>query len=100
MAACHRVPVLEEAGVVRSVTGIYDTTPDTRPILGKVPGIGGAYCAVGFSGMGFKHSPAIGIVMSELILDGTAKSVDLESFSPQRFAEGKLIKPVHEYEDD
>jgi glycine/D-amino acid oxidase-like deaminating enzyme len=96
-SACRRVPALEEAGVARSVTGIYDTTPDTRPMLGRVPGLDGAYCAVGLSGMGFKLCPAVGIAMSELILDGRGTSVDIDSFAPSRFAEGKSIKAEHEY---
>ena len=35
--------------------------------------------------MGFKISPAVGLVMSELILDGHGKTVDISSFSPSRF---------------
>jgi len=99
MAASRRVPALEEAGVAKNVTGIYDSTPDSRPMLGKVPGMEAAYCAVGLSGMGFKLAPAIGVVMSELILDGKAGSVDIDSFSPNRFAEGKPIRSRTEYDD-
>ncbi len=50
--------------------------------------------------MGFKISPAVGLVMSELLLDGCGKSVDIRSFSPSRFAEGKPIKAEFEYQDD
>jgi glycine/D-amino acid oxidase-like deaminating enzyme len=50
--------------------------------------------------MGFKISPAIGIVMSELLLDGQSKSVDISSFRPNRFTEGKPIKAEFEYQDD
>jgi sarcosine oxidase subunit beta len=50
--------------------------------------------------MGFKISPAIGLVMSELILDGSAKTVDITSFRPTRFAEGKPIRADFEYKDD
>jgi glycine/D-amino acid oxidase-like deaminating enzyme len=96
-SACRRVPALQEAGVARSVTGIYDKTPDARPMLGRVPGLDGAYCAVGLSGMGFKLSPAVGIAMSELMLDGKGTSIDIDSFAPGRFAAGKPIKAAHEY---
>jgi glycine/D-amino acid oxidase-like deaminating enzyme len=96
-STCHRVPALEEAGVARSVTGIYDMSPDTRPMLGRVPGLDGAYCAIGLSGMGFKLCPAVGIAMSELMLDGKGTSVDIQSFAPSRFADGKPIKAAHEY---
>jgi glycine/D-amino acid oxidase-like deaminating enzyme len=50
--------------------------------------------------MGFKISPAIGLVMSELILDGKAGSVDISSFRPNRFAENAPIKAEYEYMDD
>jgi len=98
--ASRRVPKLENAEVIRGVTGVYDMTPDARPILGEVPGIDGLYVCAGFSGMGFKISPAIGLVMSELLVDGRAKTVDIDPFRPQRFAEGRLIKAEYEYKDD
>ena len=50
--------------------------------------------------MGFKISPAIGLVMSELLLDGKASSVDIGAFHPQRFAERQPIKAEYEYVDD
>lgn len=67
--ACRRVPKLQNAEVMRGVTGVYDMTPDSRPLLGETPGISGLYVCAGFSGMGFKISPAIGLMMSELLLD-------------------------------
>jgi glycine/D-amino acid oxidase-like deaminating enzyme len=98
--ACKRVPKLECAEVMRGVTGVYDMTPDCRPLLGEIPGIQGLHVCAGFSGMGFKISPAIGLVMSELLLDGQSKTVDISSFRPGRFAEGKPIKAEFEYVDD
>jgi len=96
----QRVPKVANAEVMRGVTGVYDVTPDSRPLLGRVPGIDNLYLCAGFSGMGFKISPAIGLVMSELILDGGAKSVDITPFRPTRFAEGAPIKAQFEYKDD
>jgi sarcosine oxidase subunit beta len=98
--ACRRIPELENAEVVRGVTGVYDMTPDCRPLLGAILGIEGLHVCAGFSGMGFKISPAIGLVMSELLFDGAARSVDIQSFAPTRFAEGRLIKAEFEYVDD
>ena len=60
--ACRRIPKLEHAEVMRGVTGIYDMTPDSRPLLGEIPGMEKLYVCAGFSGMGFKISPAIGLV--------------------------------------
>jgi sarcosine oxidase subunit beta len=98
--ASRRVPKLENAEVMRGVTGVYDMTPDSRPLLGEFPGVGGLFVCAGFSGMGFKISPAIGLVMSELLLDGCGKTVDISSFCPGRFAAGKPIKAEYEYKDD
>jgi sarcosine oxidase subunit beta len=98
--AARRVPKLEDAEVMRGVTGVYDMTPDSRPLLGEIPGVDGLYVCAGFSGMGFKISPAVGLVMSELILDGRGKTVDISSFCPNRFAENKAIKAEYEYKDD
>ncbi len=98
--ASRRLPKLENAEVMRGVTGVYDMTPDSRPLLGEVPGVTGLHICAGFSGMGFKISPAIGLVMSELLLDGRGKTVDISSFCPGRFAAGKPIKAEFEYKDD
>jgi sarcosine oxidase subunit beta len=98
--ASRRVPKLENAEVMRGVTGVYDMTPDSRPLLGEISGVAGLYVSAGFSGMGFKISPAIGLVMSELVLDGLGKTVDISSFCPGRFAAGKPIKAEFEYKDD
>lgn len=98
--ACRRIPALQHAGVMRGITGVYDMSPDARPLLGEVGSIGGLYVVAGFSGMGFKISPAVGLVMSELLLDGRARTVDIRAFRPWRFAEGQPIKAQFEYRDD
>ena len=98
--ASQRIPKLENAEVMRGVTGVYDMTPDSRPLLGEIPDVRGLHVCAGFSGMGFKISPAIGIVMSELLLDGAAKTVDISAFNPDRFANCKPIKAEFEYVDD
>jgi sarcosine oxidase subunit beta len=98
--ACKRIPALQNAELVRGITGVYDLTPDYRPLLGEVPGVSGLYLAAGFSGMGFKISPAIGLVMSELLLDGRASTVDIGAFRVSRFADGQPIRPEFEYAEN
>jgi sarcosine oxidase subunit beta len=98
--ASRRVPKIENAQVLRGVTGVYDMTPDSRPLLGEIPNVPGLFVCAGFSGMGFKISPAIGLVMTQLLLDGAGKAVDLHPFRPNRFAEGQPIKAEFEYVDD
>jgi sarcosine oxidase subunit beta len=96
----RRIPALAEAGLVRGVTGIYDMTPDQRPLLGPVPGVAGLHLAAGFSGMGYKISPAVGLAMAELLLEGRSRTVDLSIFDPGRFAAGRPIRAPHEYSDE
>jgi sarcosine oxidase, subunit beta len=98
--ASRRIPALVNAEVMRGVTGVYDMTPDSRPMLGRAPALSGLYICAGFSGMGFKISPAVGLVMSELVLDGRAGTVDISAFCPERFAQCRPIKAEFEYQDD
>jgi glycine/D-amino acid oxidase-like deaminating enzyme len=99
-AAARRVPALEDAGIVRGVTGLYDMTPDARPLLGRLPGLDGLIVAAGFSGMGFKIAPAVGEGIAGLIAGAPAGSVDLTPFRPGRLSEGGPIEPPHPYSDD
>ncbi|HEY1643410.1 MAG TPA: FAD-binding oxidoreductase [Streptosporangiaceae bacterium] len=69
-AAAYRVPALADAGIARGVTGVYDMTPDARPLLGAWPGVSGLVIAAGFSGMGFKISPATGEAVAAFIISG------------------------------
>jgi sarcosine oxidase subunit beta len=96
----RRIPALADSGLARGVTGIYDMSPDARPLLGPVPGVAGLYLAAGFSGMGFKISPAVGLAMSELLLDGRGRTVDVSIFHPGRFDAGRPIRAPYEYTDD
>jgi sarcosine oxidase subunit beta len=89
--AMVRVPALEKARIARGWAGLYEISPDHHAILGKVPEVGGFILANGFSGHGFQHSPAVGKVIAELIVDGEAKSIDISSLSIERFKRGELI---------
>ena len=99
-SAARRVPAFAESGIAAGVTGVYDMTPDARPMLGEVPGLPGLVLAAGFSGMGFKISPAVGEAIAELIVAGEATHVDLDAFRPGRFADGQPIHPALSYADD
>jgi sarcosine oxidase subunit beta len=87
---CRRAPVFEEARVLRGWAGLYEITPDDNPVLGFVSGVEGIVVASGFSGHGYMQGPAIGRCISELIIDGAATTVDISSFSPNRFLTGEL----------
>ena len=100
-AAARRVPGLGDAGIVRGITGVYDMTPDGRPMLGELPGLSGLVLAAGFSGTGFKISPAVGEAVAGLATGRpVAGSVDIGPFWPGRFAEARPVSPPHPYSDD
>jgi sarcosine oxidase subunit beta len=93
---CRRIPAMENGGL-HSAHGGYDgITPDQHPLLGPA-GPDGFYLDCGFSGTGFKTAPAVGLCMSELILDGKATTVDISIYAPQRFAEGRQVVGEHPY---
>lgn len=86
------IPALARAVPRGGWAGIYDDTPDFHPILDRLASYEGLYCAVGFSGHGFKLSPIVGQWMAQLILTGT-KPEDMEHFAFDRFEQGKEIRP-------
>ncbi len=89
--AMYRVLALEKARIARGWAGLYEISPDHHAILGRVPEVEGFVLANGFSGHGFQHSPAVGKVISELIVDGEATTIDISSLSIERFAKGELM---------
>jgi sarcosine oxidase subunit beta len=91
----YRLPVLEHATIATEWVGLYEVTPDAHPILSASADLPGFYIAAGFSGHGVMHSPATGLVMSELILDGRAHSIDISMLDLERFREGRLVKEVN-----
>ena len=44
--------------------------------------------ACGFSGHGLMHAPAVGLAMSELLLDGRFSTIDLSRLGYQRVIDG------------
>src|SRR5512139_898600 len=93
---CLRMPAVEN-GRLHSAHGGYDgITPDQHPLLGAA-GPDGFYLDCGHSGTGFKTAPAVGLCLTELMLDGASKTVDLSIYAPGRFAQGRQIKGEHTY---
>jgi sarcosine oxidase subunit beta len=93
--ALLRLPLLEHATLAHDVVGYYEDTPDHHPILGAVREVKGLYVAAGFSGHGIMHSPATDKVMSEIILDGKAHTVDVSMLDLDRFREGRPIREIN-----
>ncbi|MBI4507555.1 MAG: FAD-binding oxidoreductase [Chloroflexi bacterium] len=93
----QRMPAMADASAGRGMTGIYDVTPDGKPLLGPVPGIDGLYVQAGFCGTGFKIAPAVGDMMAELITTGKTTLLDWRPLRLTRFAEGEPLMGEFEY---
>lgn len=90
----HRYPQAGDAAVRGGYASLYDITPDWQPLLGAIPGVEGLYVAAGFSGHGFKLSPALGDCLAAWLC-GDTPEIDIAAFTPTRFAEGRLIRGRH-----
>ena len=86
----ERFPSYETAGLASSWTGVYDVTPDWNPVLGRLPDVPGLIVAYGFSGHGFKLSPAVGRVLAQEAL-GLPTDVPLAPYAHERFRAGRLL---------
>jgi len=83
------VPELADAGIKGQYCGIYSNTPDRDFIIDTV-GPEGCYIACGFSGHGFKHGPAVGKMLTSMVVDGKTEIVDAEYFSLERFEDDPM----------
>ena len=93
----QRMPALGQGYFRGGWAGLFTVTPDWHPVLDRVEGAEGVYCAVGFSGHGFKLAPMIGTVMAELVTEGQAASVDITPLRVSRFREGDLVRSSYRY---
>jgi sarcosine oxidase subunit beta len=92
-----RVPCLRDVPVDREGcwAGLYEMSPDQHVLLGLAPKLDNLWLINGSSGHGVMHSPALGQLMAEMILDGEAKAIDVHVLRPSRFAEGEAIPEFH-----
>jgi glycine/D-amino acid oxidase-like deaminating enzyme len=79
-------PVLSENACYRPVCA------DALPLMGRVPGVSGAFIATGHNCWGILNAPASGAAMAELITRGESSCVDLRAFSPARFSERQRLQ--------
>ncbi|HEY9644230.1 MAG TPA: FAD-dependent oxidoreductase, partial [Coleofasciculaceae cyanobacterium] len=94
----HRLPALASGTVAQTYSGIWGVTPDYQPIIDRLEHVPGLYCAIGFSGHGYKLSPIIGDLVSRFITGATHELVDeLKLFRYSRFQENDLIKAPFSY---
>ncbi len=84
-AVVKNIPSLSEGQLVLQTACLRPLSADRKLILGKVPGLDGAYVATGGGRLGLMMGPAMGALIADLIVDGTA-DIPLAEFDPGRFA--------------
>ena len=89
----HFFPQLKDVRIVRAWAGIEGFLPDNIPIIGASQAQNNAYHALGFSAHGFQLSPVIGLILSQLIVDGKTE-FPIEPFAVSRFDSKKNIEEV------
>lgn len=72
--------------------GHYDMNRlDGNPVIDWIEAVPNMLLCAGFSGHGLQHAPAVGRAVTELIVDGGFRSIDLSRFSWRRILEGTPI---------
>jgi len=83
----NRIPQFEAIKLVNSWAGHYAyNTLDQNAIIGPHSEVANFFFVNGFSGHGFQQSPAMGRGVSELLVHGEFRSLDLSDFGYQRIA--------------
>jgi FAD-dependent oxidoreductase domain-containing protein 1 len=85
-----RVPGFEAARMQNAWAGHYDVnTLDHNVILGAHPDVDNLLFANGFSGHGLQQSPAVGRALSELVIYGAYRTLDLSASGWARIVENR-----------
>jgi sarcosine oxidase subunit beta len=80
------LPKAAHLRVIRSWAGVYETTPDGRPVLDRTADPDNLTVAT-MSGVGFGLSPATGHAVRDLVLEGHCTFADISKLSIRRFAD-------------
>jgi len=91
-----RIPAFERIRLRNAWAGHYDyNTLDQNAVLGPHPEVENFHFCNGFSGHGLQQSPAVGRGLSEMLIHGEWRSLDLSDLSCARIAENRpLIEPA------
>ena len=93
-----RFPGFADAKITSSYAGCYDVTPDWNPVI-STTGLNGLVVAAGFSGHGFKISPAVGRLVADIVVDGRSADprIPETDFRLSRFSDNDLLKTPYPY---
>jgi sarcosine oxidase, subunit beta len=91
-----KAPRLGELHVIRQWAGVYDLTPDRRPLVGEHERLPGLFALSGWSGRGFAFAPLAAELLARWIVDGERSDM-LETFAPDRFQGVHAAAPAGDY---
>ncbi|KAF4313284.1 putative flavin-binding monooxygenase [Botryosphaeria dothidea] len=67
----------------------HEDGEEVGPIVGAVPGVKGLWLATGHDGWGISNAAGTGVVVSEMVFEGRARSADCEALDPRHFLKGE-----------
>ena len=99
----ERLPVLTEAGIHTVINGPITYTIDGAPLIGQIPGIENAYCAIGLRA-GIGESGGHGKILAEIMVHGESEW-DAWFLDPRRFTqyantEHTSLKAIEDYRNE
>lgn len=95
-ALAARVPAFAAIRGLGAWAGHYEyNTFDQNALLGPHPDVPNLFFANGFSGHGMQHSPGVGRGMSELILHGVYRTLDLSPLAMTRVAANQPLRELN-----
>ena len=80
----HDGGILHRAACFKPQIRRHEEGEEVGPIVGSVSS--GVWVATGHDEWGIQNAPGTGLVMSEMMLEGAAKSADCESLDPKHFS--------------
>jgi len=99
----ERMPALTEAGIHTTINGPITYTIDGAPLIGPIPGVENAYCAIGLRA-GIGESGGHGKLLAQIIVHGECEW-DAWFLDPRRFTryantEHTCLKAIEDYRNE
>ena len=85
------IPQLKKSSIKSFWGGLIDLTPDALPVIDSLSDCEGLIVASGFSGHGFGIAPAVGGIVSDLVLNKKTR-LPIDPFSFHRFQNHLISK--------
>lgn len=99
----ERLPALMTAGIHTVVNGPITYTIDGAPLIGPIPGIENAYCAIGLRA-GIGESGGHGKILAEIMVHGESEwdawFLDPRRFSEYANTEHTCLKAIEDYQNE